>query len=527
VRLYLAGGEVPSHRKLLNEGQAPQIAVSFLGLARRVKFSRPWLLADKFHAEAKLFVDSGAYTVNRESADEDKYSQRELKDKAAAYRDFVALNFDRLEFVSEFDALPLGRDWIEDQRESWTQEFGWDKFLAIWHPDWGIETLQEMCATYSRVGVPQTALGGRNLVPLLNAQVAQFGVRLHGVAMTKVEEMQTVQWHSVASTSWISPQRYGDTIVWANNELKRYPKAYKDQARKRHRVLFDKIGLDSQKIEDGDSTEALRLSMWSWRQLEDHINRHRNTPDESRIGLFQSLTPEQRDAMSHAEIPNWINSVTTPGNQDTDPFDASGLPVVDSPGPETAHRALTPASRDKVPIPVMGVGTRRARVLQDDGTEQDEDVPVIGIRSESTRVCDSCFLASKCPQFEPGSDCAFDIPIQIKTRDQFKALQDALIEMQVQRVMFMRFAEEAEGGYADPNLSGEIDRLNKMIRQKHEIDEGVFSLRMDVKGSGGGPGMLARMFGEEASERARALPEPVSADRAIEQYWPDKEAVDR
>jgi hypothetical protein len=71
-----------------------------------------------------------------------------------------------------------------------------------------------------------------------------------------------------------------------------------------------------------------------------------------------------------------------------------------------------------------------------------------------------------------------------------------------------------------------MDRLNKMIKQKHEIDEGVFSLRMDVKGSGGGPGMLARLFGDEASERARALPEPVPADRAIEQYYPDAEVVE-
>jgi hypothetical protein len=524
VRLYLAGGEVPSHRKILNEAQAPHIAVSFLGLRRRVKFVRPWLLADKFHADASLFVDSGAYTVN--SKDEDTYSQRELKELAASYREFVGNNFDRLEYVSEFDALPLGRAWIENQRAAWTDEFGWDKFLAIWHPDWGIENLQEMCATYSRVGVPQTALNGRNLVPLLNSQVARFGVRLHGVAMTKVEEMQTVQWDSVASTSWISPQRYGDTIVWTNNELKRYPRAYKEQARKRHRTLFERIGLDPAKIEDGDSTEVLRLSMWSWRQLEEHINRHHGDGGKSSYGLFQSLTPEQKDAMSNSLVPKRTKTVTAPRNEDTDPFDASGLPAVDGPPPEMDHRALTPAARDKVPIPVMGLGTRRSKVVQEDGTEEEVDVSVIGIRSESTRVCDSCFLASKCPQFEPASTCAYDIPIQIKTRDQFKALQDALIEMQTQRVLFMRFSEEIEGGYADPNLSGEIDRLNKMIKQKHDIDEGVFSLRMDVKGTGGGPGMLARMFGDEASERARALPEPVSADRAIEQYYPG-EVVER
>lgn len=525
MRLYLAGGEVPSHRKILNEAQAPHIAVSFFGLARRVKFRRPWLLVDKFHDDASLFVDSGAYTIN--TRDEDAYSQKDLKDSYLSYRAFVEHNLDRIEFVSEFDALPLGRSWIENERDWWLDMLGRDKFLAIWHPEWGIETLQEMCATYSRVGVPQTALNGRNLVPLLNAQVAQFGVRLHGVAMTKVEEMRTVQWHSVASTSWISPQRYGDTIVWTGNELKRYPKAYKEQARKRHRTLFERIGLDPAKIEEGDSTEVLRLSMWSWRQLEEHINRHHgDNSAESSYGLFQIMSPEQA-AVYEAEVRKGTKTVTTPQNEDTDLFDASGLPAVDSPPAETEHRAITPTPREKVPIPVMGLDTRRSKVVADDGTEQDVDVQVIGIRSESTRVCNACFLASKCPQFEPGNTCAYDIPIQIKTRDQFKSLQDALIEMQTQRVLFMRFSEEMEGGYSDPNLSSEIDRLNKMIRQKHDIDEGVFSLRMDVKGSGGGPGMLARMFGDEASERARALPEPVPADRAIERYYPEEVVVDR
>jgi hypothetical protein len=512
VRIYLAGGEVPSHRKLFNEAKAPHVALSFLGLKRRLKLARPWLLADKFGESTSVFLDSGAYSVNTNN---DAFSQKDLRELSAGYRDFVEANLDRVEFFSEFDALPLGRDWIETQRDWWINNAPADKFLVIWHPDWGIETLQHLCQTFARVGVPQTALGGRNLAPLLNSLVATSEVKLHGVAMTKVEEMSSIAWHSVASTSWISPQRYGDTIVWTGNELKRYPKAYQERARKRHRSLFERIGLDAARIEDGDSTEVLRLSMWSWRQLEDHINRHHGEEPNSKYGLFQIRTPEQ---------PAGQETVTALGNQDTDPFDASGLPAVDGPETEMVHPAST---RPTKPIPVMGLGSRRSKVVQDDGTEEDVEVPIVGVRSESTRVCNSCFLASKCPAFEANNNCAYDIPVQIKTRDQFRALQDALIEMQTQRVMFMRFSEEMEGGYSDPNLSSELDRLNKMIRQKHEIDEGVFSMNLQVKGSGGGPGLLARMFGSEASERARALPEPVPADRAIEQYYPDAEIVDR
>ena len=312
MRLYLAGGEVPSHRKLLAEQNAPHVAISFLGLKRRIKNADRWKLADKFHDSASLFVDSGAYSVNNNN---DAFSQRDLRDISALYRDHIEANLDRLEFFSEFDALPLGRDWIENQRNWWVANVPVDKFLAIWHPDWGIETLQYMCQTFARVGVPQTALGGRNLTPLLNSLVANHGVKLHGVGMTKVEEMSAVSWHSVASTSWTSPQRFGDTIVWSGGELHRYPKAYKERARKRHRTLFERIGLDPQAIEDGDTAEVLRLSLWSWRQLEDSINRHSKS---------KSGTPEEA-----AET----EPVTAPPNQDTDPSTSSELAAVDTPVP--------------------------------------------------------------------------------------------------------------------------------------------------------------------------------------------------
>jgi hypothetical protein len=85
--------------------------------------------------------------------------------------------------------------------------------------------------------------------------------------------------------------------------------------------------------------------------------------------------------------------------------------------------------------------------------------------------------------------------------------------------MFMRFAEEQEGGYSDPNLSSEMDRLQKMLKAKHEMESEGFSMNLQVKANGatGQTGMLARLFGEQASQAAQALPGgPVSADDVIE-----------
>jgi len=471
----------------MTELEAPYVALSYMGLRRRVKFSRPWVIAEKFLPTQDIFLDSGAHTVNR---DAEKYSQRELMDIADHYRQFVADNLDRLTLVSEFDALPLGRTWIEQDREDFYNDLPSEKFMPIWHPEWGLDVLNEMADRYQNIGITSTSMGGRNLVPVLN-QIAGNGVYLHGVGLTSIDEMYAIRWHSVSSTSWVSPQQYGDTIVWTGRELKRYPKKYKEQARKRYRTMFEREGFDSEKIEADDSTELLRLSIWSWQQLMDDIDKKR---------------------------PVHLSVVTNPGDEVSDGFaEVDGVAVV-TPPEETRKSLATVNRREPKPLPVLGLNTSIETVTNDDGTTEEIETTQFGIRSDSTRLCANCFLASKCPAFDENSNCAFNIPVEIKTRDQFQQVQNSLIEMQTQRVMFMRFAEETEGGYADPNLSKEMDRLQKMLKTKHEMEEEGFSLKIDMqaKGGGGQPGMLARLFGDQASEKARALPEPVQADEFID-----------
>lgn len=493
MKLFFAGGEVPSHRNLLAAVGAPQVALSYMGLRRRVKFARPWIIAEKFPEDTEIFLDSGAYTVNNGKT---AYSQRELQDIADHYRQFVKENIDRVSMVSEFDALALGRAWIEQDREDFYDDLPRDKFMPIWHAEWGLDYLKQLATKYLRVGVPETAMGGRNLAPFLNSLVQETGVLLHGVAMTQVAEMESIRWDSVASTSWISPQQFGDTIVWTGRELKRYPKAYKDQARKRYRTLFDREGFDSEKIENDDSTELLRLSVWSWQQLVSDIEKRQGRPTEP------------------------ARAVTNPADDHDSPFAEVGGSEVDTPTPELRNRPSTEVvgRREIRPLPVLGLSTIKETYIED-GEEKTRDVSAVNVRSESTRKCSSCFLASKCPAFEAQSNCAYNIPVQIRTSDQFKALQNSLIEMQAQRVMFMRFAEETEGGYSDPNLSNEIDRLQKLLKAKHEMETEGFSFKVEAKANGaaGSTGMIARLFGDQASQAARALPGgPVQADQLLE-----------
>ena len=154
-------------------------------------------------------------------------------------------------------------------------------------------------------------------------------------------------------------------------------------------------------------------------------------------------------------------------------------------------------------LPVFGYDYKTVVETDDDGNETIKDVPVVRSQKNSLRICDTCFVAANCPAFKPQNTCAFDLPVEVKTKEQLKSLINAMVEMQGQRVAFMRFSEEMNGGYADPNVSQEIDRLFKLIKTVKELDDSASFIRMTVETKGGSEGAISRIFGD----RAQALKE--------------------
>ena len=110
------------------------------------------------------------------------------------------------------------------------------------------------------------------------------------------------------------------------------------------------------------------------------------------------------------------------------------------------------------------------------------------------RQCDNCYLASRCPAFVEHSECGFELPVEIKTKDQLNAAMRVMIEMQVSRVLFSRFAEELEGQGLDPALSSEMDRLFNLIDKMKTVNESreMLSISMETRGNSG---VLSRLFG--------------------------------
>src|SRR5690606_21418735 len=152
---------------------------------------------------------------------------------------------------------------------------------------------------------------------------------------------------------------------------------------------------------------------------------------------------------------------------------------------------------ETLPIPTLGFETKAGTEVID-GAETVVERTHVTSQQQSMRQCNTCFVAANCPAVTPDSTCAFNIPLESKTKAHHKALLQSVIEMQGQRVAFARYAEETTGGgYPDPNVSQEIDRLFKIVESLKRLEDNREFARITVERQGSS-GVLSALFGDRA-----------------------------
>ena len=471
--LYMLGAEQAGWRSLLADMGVKSVGMSYWAARRRLPKKKPYSMDWGFE---RVFLDSGGFGANKEP---EKLTQRGWRAYGSEFADFALDHLEHITMVSEFDCLAVGQGWIEQmRREVWSQVPA-EKFLPIWHPEHGLDSLSDLGERYQRIGIAQDhiALPGMNITPHLN-RLANKGVHLHGLAMSRPDAIRHVRFASVSSTSWLSAMRYGETLIWDGTRLARYPTKMKDQARTRHRYDFEKAGFDIDLIEADDPNEVTRVAIWSWLQYEASVNGERVTPSR------------RKDAGEKAE------EAGAPV--------AQGLEVVRN-EPATV-RVRDEAEMQRLPV----LGFQEHEAIDTDSNETKKYLlPIANARP--LRTCNTCFVRAECPGFEEDTSCKFDMPLEVRTPAQKRALINACIEIQGQRVAFMRFREELNGGYADPNLSQELDRLINIMAKQAEMEDDRDYLRIGVEARGKA-GVLSRLFGEKAADEANPLPRPLGRE---------------
>lgn len=507
THLFFQGGDASDHRKRLEAAGVKRIGISFHQLEKRIKRTAVWSLADHFPDDVTILVDSGAYSASKK----DDWTEDDWRSYVDRYCEFVETNLKRIDIVTEFDGVSLGRDYIEDMRTEYWDALGVsDKFMPVWHQEHGgLAELGRMAEEYDRVAITNVALDERRVMAnRLNSLITKYGVKLHGLAITKPDDIMAVRFASVSSTSWVSPMRFGDTIIWDGTRLRRYPMKYKEKARKRNKRLIEKAGFDPDLVAADDPNEVVALSIWSWLQFEEHVAK--------RKGL--SVAPEPASDEDEDDEDGQVASTWDDDEPPAPPEDPFGEPATT---PVEVRNPNVPALSETTPLPVLGF--ERVMAQNPDGTAGGSTL-VTRSQHVSLRQCDTCYVAATCPAMEVGSACKFSIPVEIRTKEQLMSAMQSMVEMQMQRVAFARYAEELEGGYPDASVSAEIDRLFGTIAKMREINDNSNFLKIQIE-ERGHAGVLSRLFGEQHVQRADDAIDPEKADEALRDII-DAEVVD-
>jgi len=454
-KLVFLGAEVPSNKVILGSMNAKRVGFSYWGAVKRgLPTTKKFLLSDRFVDEVEIYVFPGIPAAAQ-------LTQEELEDFCADYESFISENLDRITIFTEVQHQSLSEEFINAQRLAAWNDVDDEKFGVIYISG----NLEDLATRYLNVFMPgETA---EVMAPICRKLAAQHGTRFHVMGMAKPDALRNSPFETASTLSWLSPMMRGETIVWFGNQLHRYPKNMKEQARPRYKAAYEAANLDFDKILADDAVEVSKLAVWSYQQLE----------------IWLTSTSHISD-ISAEKLPTEIAQTTS---------DTTDISVAET------NKLIKRNPAEMTTLPVLGVDI--TRVIETDETGRDvlKEVPVIRSNSTSLRQCNTCFVKDNCPAFKPDNACAFNLPVEVKTKEQLKGLINAFVEMQGQRVAFAKFTEDLNGGYPDPNVGQEVDRFFKMLKTIKELDESKEMMRVTLERSGGA-GVLSSLFGERASK---------------------------
>ena len=449
--LYFAGAEIPDYQDRLERLGVAHRAVSF----KRVD-ERPG--EPTIRSGARYWVDHGIpYGLELEDEAFDAYLGR--------YITWLTQHDAQIDGALEFDFANTGQ-----RARAWdflVDALGSQRVWRVWHPKQGVEELRRVVALQppGLVVIGTGVHKDRQVMALLASQRAS-GMGLHIHMAPNPEHISRLRPGSITTMSWNAPLRFGELITPRGSGIQRFQPPHDNRTYAIVSERAQSLGLDPDRIKAGDPEAAVQLAVATLLRFEDQCVVHKDDPWEA---------------------------------EDLD----TGSEVVE----HNSSEERKPAALTTRPLPGMGLSLQRHEEPGSDGLVEVRDVPVLNSSAESYRKCDTCYLSASCPAYIPGNSCAFHLPVELRTKTQVKALVDTMLEIQTARVAFGRYAEEINGGYPDPTVGKEMDRLMKMVSTRTEMEQARESLTVSVESKSTGSGILSALFGQRATERLDRLPD--------------------
>ena len=372
-----------------------------------------------------------------------------------------------------------------------------EKYYPLWNDGKDMERLAFLMEKHGRVAISDKAITTKNRSRIRQLQ-QRWGAKLLGLT-SKTDNIESLPWDTVIVSSWTSVVRYGETQVWDGHALRRYPAQQKESARKKHRADIIRLGCDFDEVMEDSVDEVSKLAILSWLQWESRT-----------FGPSDAYDPVDDPDDDEMEVSEGGQVATTcPPTPDRQNGDSGGFDLATTPL-NTRHQS------ERRIIPVLGIETMIHTGSDSDldelsqGKVAFEPIPMMRTVKYTLRQCDTCYLSANCPEFKPRSDCAYELPIELRTKEQRDAVMRFLLEVQMGRITFGVMAEQLEGQGADPALSKEIDRMGNMLLQYKEIQDTRDMIEFSVKAKAGA-GAISRIFGPAVSEQQQVLHNPMPA----------------
>lgn len=461
-RIVLSGGERTSYRSVLVKNGVQNIAINLSQL--KIPTRKEFVLSENY--------GGAAITLYTSPEDED----------VARYDEFIRTHESELSII-------IGRP---DYDGAWLGP----KYYPVWDDVKDSERLASLMERFGRVAIPDRAVTPKTIGRIRQLQL-RWGASLVGLT-SKADHIEALPWEAVIVTSWTSAVRYHEVQVWDGHGLRRYPASNKVTARKQHRADIIRLGVDFDEIMEDSVDEASKLAVLSWLEYE---RKTFGAPSEN------AYDPPALDDDDETEVSEVGQVVATT-------VEKVLSRLADSEGLAVATRPLNTRQPDEMELlPVVGIETMIH--TGGDGTEPDENgdiihdpIPVLRTTSYSLRQCDSCYLSPVCPKFKPNASCGYNLPIELRTKDQLNAVIRVILETQAKRVLFLTLAEELEGQGSDPILSKEMDRLFNLLASAKDIQDSRDLIKFTMEGRSSKPNILHSFFPQTAVVQQQ-LPNPM------------------
>lgn len=303
------------------------------------------------------------------------------------------------------------------------------------------EELSDLAKFHERIGV-----NARLSKSIPANELRRLPATLYGSNITDPGVLRTARFHATTTFSWLSGRRYGELWVFARNKLHHYSAENLGKAVRAHAADIEALGVDPLTCAANDKDALTQIAVRSIQAMSQTIGKR---PRDVKSG-------EIADASANGGASNAM---------------AGGVlvPV----GLLSPAGASTPTPRDREMIPVIALNPSETGMTVESVTS-------------SLRQCDSCYLSTVCPKYVEHSACSYEIPVEIRTNEQWRAATQVLLEIQFQRIAFGAFAEQLEGSGPAPRLGQEMDRFMKMLTQQKDLETPIVER---------GVGALSKAFG--------------------------------